>query len=134
MEKKVILIIMDGWGLGKIKAADAIQHANVPFVTSLYNKYPNTTLTTCGEAVGLPEGQMGNSEVGHLNLGAGRIVYQELQRINVAIRNGEFQKNKTLLESINYAKNNSKSLHLLGLVSNGGVHSHINHLKAILDV
>src|SRR5690242_20216404 len=132
--KKAFLIIMDGWGLGKVKSADAIQNANVPFVTSLYKKYPNTTLITCGEAVGLPEGQMGNSEVGHLNLGAGRIVYQELQRINVAVRDGEFAKNKTLLESINQAKQNNKPLHLLGLVSNGGVHSHINHLKAILDV
>jgi 2,3-bisphosphoglycerate-independent phosphoglycerate mutase len=133
-KRKVILIIMDGWGLGKVKSSDAIQNANVPFVTSLYSKYPNTTLITCGEAVGLPEGQMGNSEVGHLNLGAGRIVYQELQRINVAIRDGEFAKNKTLLESINYAKLNDKPLHLLGLVSDGGVHSHITHLKAILDV
>src|ERR671927_89830 len=134
MEKKVILIIMDGWGLGKVKSADAIQHANVPFVSSLYAKYPNTTLITCGEAVGLPEGQMGNSEVGHLNLGAGRIVYQELQRINVAIRDGSFSKNKNLLESIGYAKQNGRPLHLLGLVSDGGVHSHINHLKAILDL
>src|SRR2546423_15010618 len=107
-ERKVILVIMDGWGLGKIKSSDAIQNARTPFVSSLYAKYPNTTLTTCGEAVGLPEGQMGNSEVGHLNLGAGRIVYQELQRINVAIRKGEFEKNKTLLESIHYAKSNSK--------------------------
>ena len=87
--KKVILIIMDGWGLGKVASSDAIQHANVPFTKSLYSKYPNTTLVTCGEAVGLPDGQMGNSEVGHLNLGAGRIVYQELQRINVSIRNNE---------------------------------------------
>jgi len=125
---------MDGWGLGKVKSSDAIQNSNTPFVSSLYAKYPNTTLTTCGEAVGLPEGQMGNSEVGHLNLGAGRIVYQELQRINVAIREGMFAKNKSLLESIKYAKQNTKPLHLLGLVSNGGVHSHINHLKAILDV
>ncbi|MBN9298415.1 MAG: 2,3-bisphosphoglycerate-independent phosphoglycerate mutase [Filimonas sp.] len=132
--KKVILIIMDGWGLGKHKNADAIQNANVPFVNSLYSKYPHTTLVTCGEAVGLPDGQMGNSEVGHLNLGAGRIVYQELQRINVAIRTGEFAKNEHLLASIRYAKQNSKPLHLLGLVSNGGVHSHINHLKAICDV
>src|SRR3954466_3869725 len=132
-EKKVILIIMDGWGLGKIKSADAIQNANTPFVSSLYKKYPNTTLTTCGEAVGLPEGQMGNSEVGHLNLGAGRIVYQELQRINVAVKDGSFAKNEHLLQSIRYAKENNKPLHLLGLVSNGGVHSHINHLKAICD-
>src|SRR5690349_22226087 len=122
---KSILVIMDGWGLGKVKSSDAIQNANTPFVSSLYAKYPNTTLTTCGEAVGLPEGQMGNSEVGHLNLGAGRIVYQELQRINVAIRDGEFAQNKTLLDSVNYAKTNNKPLHLLGLVSNGGVHSHI---------
>ena len=132
--EKVILIIMDGWGLGKVKSADAIQNANVPFVKSLYGKYPNTTLITCGEAVGLPEGQMGNSEVGHLNLGAGRIVYQELQRINVAIRNGSFSKNEHLLSSINHAKENNKPLHLLGLVSDGGVHSHINHVKAICDL
>jgi 2,3-bisphosphoglycerate-independent phosphoglycerate mutase len=130
--KKVILIIMDGWGLGKVKKSDAIQHAHVPFVTSLYRQYPNTTLITCGEEVGLPAGQMGNSEVGHLNLGAGRIVYQELQRINVAIRSGEFQKNKVLLEAIDYAKQNDRYLHLMGLVSDGGVHSHLEHLKAIL--
>ncbi len=134
MSKKAMLIIMDGWGLGKIKTADAIQNAHVPFVTSLYNQYPHTTLVTCGEAVGLPDGQMGNSEVGHLNLGAGRIVYQELQRINVAIRTGEFATNEVLLASINYAKNNNKTLHLIGLVSDGGVHSHINHLKALIDV
>ena len=125
---------MDGWGLGKIKESDAIQHANVPFVSSLYTKYPNTTLITCGEAVGLPDGQMGNSEVGHLNLGAGRIVYQELQRINVAIRENEFQQNEVLLNSIRYAKENNKTLHLMGLVSDGGVHSHINHLKALLSL
>ncbi len=134
MSKKAMLIIMDGWGLGKIKTADAIQNAHVPFVTSLYNQYPHTTLVTCGEAVGLPDGQMGNSEVGHLNLGAGRIVYQELQRINVAIKTGEFATNEVLLSSINYAKNNNKALHLIGLVSDGGVHSHINHLKAIINV
>jgi 2,3-bisphosphoglycerate-independent phosphoglycerate mutase len=132
--KKTMLIVMDGWGLGKVKSSDAIQNANVPFVSSLYKKYPNTTLTTCGEAVGLPEGQMGNSEVGHLNLGAGRIVYQELQRINVAIRDGSFAQNPTLIETIEFAKANKKPLHLLGLVSDGGVHSHINHLKAIINV
>jgi 2,3-bisphosphoglycerate-independent phosphoglycerate mutase len=132
--KKVILIIMDGWGLGKEKNSDAIQNASTPFVSSLYSKYPHSTLVTCGKAVGLPEGQMGNSEVGHLNLGAGRIVYQELERINVAVENGEFAKNQTLLDSINYAKKNKKPLHLIGLVSNGGVHSHINHLKAITSI
>lgn len=132
--KKVILVIMDGWGLGKVKESDAIQHANVPFVSSLYSKYPHTTLVTCGKAVGLPEGQMGNSEVGHLNLGAGRIVYQELERINVAIETGDFQKNEVLLNGLAYARQNNKALHLLGLVSNGGVHSHINHLKAITSL
>ena len=134
LQKRIILVIMDGWGLGKVALADAIQNANVPFTKSLYAKYPNTTLITCGEAVGLPDGQMGNSEVGHLNLGAGRVVYQELQRINVAVRDSSFAKNETLLNSIRFAKSNNRPLHLLGLVSNGGVHSHINHLKAIVDI
>ena len=132
--KKCILVIMDGWGLGAVPESDAIQHANTPFVSSLYEKYPNATLTTCGELVGLPDGQMGNSEVGHLNLGAGRIVYQELQRINVAIRNHSFQQNETLLQSLHYAKKNHKKLHLIGLVSDGGVHSHISHLEAITSL
>ncbi len=134
VNKKVILVIMDGWGLGKVPSSDAIQHSNTPFVSSLYKRFPNTTLITCGEVVGLPEGQMGNSEVGHLNLGAGRIVYQELERINVAIRNGSFAQNPVLLQSLRYAKANNRPLHLMGLVSNGGVHSHINHLKALLDM
>lgn len=134
VKKRVILIIMDGWGLGKVASSDAIQHSQTPFTKSLYTSFPNSTLVTCGEAVGLPDGQMGNSEVGHLNLGAGRIVYQELQRINVAIRNGSFGKNEQLLQSIRYAKNNDKALHLIGLVSDGGVHSHINHLKALIDI
>lgn len=133
-DKKAMLIIMDGWGLGKVKKADAIQNANTPFVSSLYSKYPNTTLITCGEVVGLPEGQMGNSEVGHLNLGAGRIVYQELQRINVAIKDRSFFNTPGLLQSIRYAKENNKPLHLVGLVSDGGVHSHINHLMAIISL
>ncbi len=132
-QKKVILVIMDGWGLGQQPSSDAIQHARVPFVTSLYKQYPNTTLVTYGEEVGLPEGQMGNSEVGHLNLGAGRIVYQELQRINVAIRDGSFSRNEVLLAAIRGAKAAHRPLHLLGLVSDGGVHSHIRHLKAIVD-
>ena len=131
MSKKVILVIMDGWGLGKVKLADAIQNANVPFVSSLYQKYPNTTLLTCGEVVGLPDGQMGNSEVGHLNIGAGRIVYQELQRIHVAVKDGSFAANSVLNNSIDYAIANNKPLHLMGLVSDGGVHSHTSHLKAI---
>jgi 2,3-bisphosphoglycerate-independent phosphoglycerate mutase len=132
--RKTMLIIMDGWGLGKVPGADAIQHAKTPFVSSLYQKYPNTTLVTCGESVGLPEGQMGNSEVGHLNLGAGRIVYQELQRINVAIKDGSFARNQVLLESLRKAKKGDHSLHLIGLLSDGGVHSHIDHLKAIIDL
>lgn len=125
---------MDGWGLGKVKKSDAIQHAKAPFVNSLYSKYPNNTLIACGEAVGLPDGQMGNSEVGHLNLGAGRIVYQELERVNQAIKTGELQNNPQLLAAINYAQKNNRKLHLLGLVSDGGVHSHIHHLKAITSV
>jgi 2,3-bisphosphoglycerate-independent phosphoglycerate mutase len=132
-KKSAILIIMDGWGLGKVDTADAIRHAKTPFVSSLYAKYPNSTLVTCGEAVGLPDGQMGNSEVGHLNIGAGRIVYQELQRINVAIRDGSFARNPVLLQALRFAKTQNKKLHLMGLVSDGGVHSHINHLKTIVD-
>ncbi|PZF72118.1 2,3-bisphosphoglycerate-independent phosphoglycerate mutase [Taibaiella soli] len=134
MSKKVMLIIMDGWGKGQVPSADAIAHANAPFVKSLYSKYPNSELVTCGEAVGLPDGQMGNSEVGHLNIGAGRIVYQELQRINVAIRNGELAKNAHLMNALDDAKNAGKTLHFIGLVSDGGVHSHINHLKALCDL
>ena len=132
--KKVLLVIMDGWGLGQVPASDAIQHAQVPFVHSLWKQYPHTTLVTFGEAVGLPEGQMGNSEVGHLNIGAGRIVYQELQRINVAIRTGELAANPVFRTALDYAKTNKKPLHLLGLVSDGGVHSHINHIKAITSI
>jgi 2,3-bisphosphoglycerate-independent phosphoglycerate mutase len=134
MTKKAMLIIMDGWGHGQVIKSDAIANANVPFVKSLYNKYPNTELVTCGEQVGLPDGQMGNSEVGHLNIGAGRIVYQELQRINVAVREGELAQNAVLLQALNVAKTNNKTLHYIGLVSDGGVHSHINHLKALCDI
>lgn len=122
---------MDGWGHGQNPAADAIRNADTPFVDSLYSKYPNTELITCGEAVGLPDGQMGNSEVGHLNIGAGRIVYQELQRIHVAVRDGELAVNPVLMAAFNDAKANNKTLHFIGLVSDGGVHSHINHLKAL---
>ncbi|MFT3904028.1 MAG: 2,3-bisphosphoglycerate-independent phosphoglycerate mutase [Niabella sp.] len=133
-QKRAILVIMDGWGLGKVASADAIQNAKVPFTSSLYGKYPHTTLTTFGELVGLPEGQMGNSEVGHLNLGAGRIVYQELQRINVAIKTGELAKNEVLLNTIHSAKADGKPFHLIGLVSDGGVHSHLDHVKALITI
>ena len=132
-QKKVILVIMDGWGLGQEASSDAIKNAKVPFVSSLYKQYPNTTLVTYGEEVGLPEGQMGNSEVGHLNLGAGRIVNQELQRINVGVRDGSFGRNPVLLAAIRGAIKDGRPLHLLGLVSEGGVHSHTRHLKAIVD-
>lgn len=132
MSRKAILLIMDGWGIGAIPAADAIANARTPFVSSLYGKYAHAQLIACGEAVGLPDGQMGNSEVGHLNLGAGRIVYQELQRINVAIRNEELAKNPVLQTAFTTAITSGKKLHFMGLVSDGGVHSHIAHLEALL--
>src|SRR4030095_9371288 len=131
MNKKVLLVIMDGWGNGAHPASDAIYQANVPFVKSLYSDYPHSELITCGEAVGLPEGQMGNSEVGHMNIGAGRIVYQELLRINGSIASKELHNNPALLEALKLAKEKNKPLHLIGLVSDGGVHSHIDHLKAL---
>lgn len=134
MSRKCALIIMDGWGHGRVPAADAIQHARVPFVRSLYGQYPHTELVTCGEAVGLPDGQMGNSEVGHLNIGAGRIVYQELQRINVAIRSGELARNPEWGSLLEYARQHGGRLHLMGLLSDGGVHSHIQHLLALCDL
>lgn len=122
---------MDGWGKELDPARSAIAAAKTPFVDSLYKNYPNSVLTTFGEAVGLPEGQMGNSEVGHMNLGAGRIVFQELQRINHAIQTKELAQNPTLLKTFEHAKANDTALHLMGLVSDGGVHSHINHLIAL---
>ncbi|KXK41178.1 MAG: 2,3-bisphosphoglycerate-independent phosphoglycerate mutase [Bacteroidetes bacterium OLB11] len=134
MSNKGFLIILDGWGHGRKKEADAIQHAHTPFVSGLYSQYPHSELITCGEDVGLPDGQMGNSEVGHLNIGAGRIVYQELQRINVAIRDGDFEKNNEFQKMYQYAELEKKTIHLVGLVSDGGVHSHLNHLKAICSM
>ena len=131
---KIILVILDGWGHGPNPKVSAIAQANTPYVDSLYQKFPNAELITYGEEVGLPEGQMGNSEVGHLNIGAGRVVYQELARINKAIRENTLVKNETLLAGLNYAKENNKAVHLMGLVSDGGVHSHINHLKALCDI
>jgi 2,3-bisphosphoglycerate-independent phosphoglycerate mutase len=134
MDNKVLLIIMDGWGHGAHPSSDAIYQAHVPFVKMLYSKYPHAELITCGEAVGLPEGQMGNSEVGHMNIGAGRIVFQELLRINKTIERGDLSRNPGLLEALRYVKEKNKPLHLIGLVSDGGVHSHINHLKALCDI
>ena len=133
MEKKAILLILDGWGYGNHGESDAISQANTPFFDSLIHKYPNSKLQASGEAVGLPAGQMGNSEVGHMNLGAGRVVYQELGRINKAVEDQEFHTHPVLTEAFNYAKLNHKKVHLIGLVSDGGVHSHINHLKGLCD-
>ena len=126
-------MILDGWGIGPNPAVSAIAQANTPFIDSCFTKYPNSTLDTFGLAVGLPEGQMGNSEVGHMNLGAGRVVFQNLVRINMATENGTFKNEPILKDAFNYALNNNKKVHFIGLVSNGGVHSHINHLKGLLD-
>ncbi len=131
---KAILIILDGWGHGKNPEVSAIAQAKTPFVDSLYRNYPNSELITHGLDVGLPEGQMGNSEVGHLNIGAGRVVYQELAKINKAIEDRSLHCNDNLLESLQYAKDHHKSVHLIGLASDGGVHSHISHLKALCDI
>ncbi len=131
MTKKIGLIILDGWGIGDKSKSDAIYNAHTPFMDQLLAKYPSAELLTSGENVGLPDGQMGNSEVGHLNIGAGRIVYQELTRINKSIRDGEFFENPTLKEAFQRAKDTGKSIHLMGLVSNGGVHSSQEHLHAL---
>ncbi len=132
--KKILLAILDGWGHGPKPSASAIAQAKTPFVSSLYHQYPNSELVTFGEEVGLPEGQMGNSEVGHLNIGAGRVVYQELARINIACRDGSILQNPTLVAALQYAKAKKKAVHFVGLVSDGGVHSHINHLKCLCDM
>ena len=129
MNKKTILLILDGWGIPEDKNASAIHHANTPFIDSLYNDYPNTTLLTHGMNVGLPDGQMGNSEVGHMNLGAGRIIYQDLAKINLAVQNDTLKDEQTLIAAFSYAKEHNKNVHFLGLVSDGGVHAHINHIK-----
>ncbi|MFP2996358.1 2,3-bisphosphoglycerate-independent phosphoglycerate mutase [Spongiivirga sp. MCCC 1A20706] len=133
MNKKVILMILDGWGMSPDPKVSAIDNANTPFIDGLYDKYPHATLRTDGMNVGLPEGQMGNSEVGHMNLGAGRIVYQDLAKINLAVENNTLEKEKVLTDAFDYAKTNNKKVHFLGLVSDGGVHSHINHLKGLLE-
>jgi 2,3-bisphosphoglycerate-independent phosphoglycerate mutase len=134
MNNKLLLLILDGWGLGAVPSADAIAAAKTPFMDSLYQKYPHSTLTTFGYDVGLPDGQMGNSEVGHTNIGAGRVVYQELARINKAAETTELAENQALQNLIAYAKTQEKPVHLMGLVSDGGVHSHISHLKALVEI
>jgi 2,3-bisphosphoglycerate-independent phosphoglycerate mutase len=131
--KKIVLLILDGWGYGKQDQSDAAYMANTPFFDSMLQKYPNSRLEASGIAVGLPEGQMGNSEVGHMNLGAGRVVYQELGRINKAITDHTLHENPILLDAFRYAKTNNRAVHFIGLVSDGGVHAHINHLKALCD-
>jgi len=134
MGKKTVLIILDGWGHGDKTKSDAIFHASTPFVDSLYKNHPNCELKTFGEHVGLPKGQMGNSEVGHLNIGAGRIVYQDLAKINIACENNSIAEMENLKASFAYANHNNKSLHLIGLVSDGGVHSHQNHLYKLCEL
>ncbi len=131
-QQKAMLIIMDGWGINRNPETSAIEAAHTPFTDSLYLKYPNTGLLTHGEFVGLPEDQMGNSEVGHMNLGAGRVVYQDLMLINKKVQSGELGQNEVLLNAFEYAKSNNKAVHFIGLVSDGGIHSHINHLKALI--
>lgn len=134
MQKKTILIILDGWGITQNPKVSAIYQAKTPFFDSLIKKYPNASLRTDGLHVGLPEGQMGNSEVGHINLGAGRVVYQNLVKINKAVEEKTLDNEKELLNAFDYAKKNNKNVHFIGLVSNGGIHSHINHLKGLLNV
>ncbi|NCO63101.1 MAG: 2,3-bisphosphoglycerate-independent phosphoglycerate mutase [Flavobacteriales bacterium] len=133
MNKKVILMILDGWGKSPDPKVSAIDHANTPFIDSLYTKYPNASLRTDGLHVGLPEGQMGNSEVGHMNLGAGRIVYQDLVKVNLAVKNKTLNDETVLVDAFKYAKDNNKDVHFLGLLSDGGVHSHISHLFGLLE-
>lgn len=128
MNKKVALIILDGWGLGDGTKSDAIANANTPCMDILLKKYPSSTLKTSGNDVGLPDGQMGNSEVGHLNIGAGRVVYQDLAKINKEIKERTIDSHATIISAFNYAKENNKDIHFLGLVSDGGVHSHQEHL------
>ena len=134
MSKKVALIILDGWGYGDKTKSDAIFNANTPFFDSCINQYPNTTLKTFGGHVGLPDGQMGNSEVGHLNIGAGRIVYQDFAKINKACEENTIDNNPTLQSAFDYAKKNNKNLHFIGLVSDGGIHSHQNHLYRLCEL
>lgn len=134
MSNKVILLILDGWGIGDGSRSDVISTVGSPHINALKEKYPNSYLLASGENVGLPEGQMGNSEVGHLTIGAGRIIYQDLVRINKSVESGELKKNKVLLDAFEYALKNRKKVHFLGLVSDGGVHSELTHLMALCDM
>ena len=131
--KKIILCIMDGIGISNNKYKNAFYNANTKNLDKLFSEYPNTLLSASGIDVGLPPNQMGNSEVGHSNIGAGRVVYQSLEYINKEIENKEFFNNKVLLDSVKHAKDNGSNLHIMGLISDGGIHSHINHLLSLLD-
>ena len=134
MQKKVLLVILDGWGINPDPKISAVAAANTPFFDQLQQNYPHATLTTHGKAAGLPEGQMGNSEVGHMNLGAGRIVYQDLLRIDREIESGGFMKNSQLLRAVELSRSANKPLHLLGVLSDGGIHGHLNHIKACITL
>ncbi|HEX8041811.1 MAG TPA: 2,3-bisphosphoglycerate-independent phosphoglycerate mutase [Chryseosolibacter sp.] len=134
MDKKVLLMILDGWGIAKNKKVSAVDQARTPFIDSLYTRYAHSKLEASGLAVGLPEGQMGNSEVGHMNIGAGRVVYQDLVRINKAVKEKELDTNPVLTAAFDYALKNRKDVHLMGLVSDGGVHAHIDHLKGLISI
>ena len=127
-------MILDGWGIGKDSNVSAVELSKTPNIDDLFRKYNYSTLRTDGEYVGLPKGQMGNSEVGHINIGAGRIVHQDLAKINISIQNNTFAKNKTLINSLNFAKKNNKPIHYIGLLSDGGVHSHISHLEELIKI
>ena len=133
MNKNVLLLILDGWGLATNPAVSAIDKATTPFIDSLFKTYPHAKLEASGLAVGLPEGQMGNSEVGHMNIGAGRVVYQDLVKINLAVQQGELLTHPVLSAAFERAKAGKKKVHFLGLVSDGGVHAHIEHLKGLCD-
>ena len=134
MAKKALLMILDGWGIGNQDKGDVIFNTPTPYIDSLTKNYPNSQLMACGENVGLPDGQMGNSEVGHLNIGAGRVVYQDLVKINKAIEDKSILSNKEIINAFSYAKQNGKSIHFMGLASNGGVHSSLVHLYALCDI
>ena len=132
--KKVLLLILDGFGIGENNDSNAIYIANTPNLDRIFKNNPTTKLKASGLDVGLPDGQMGNSEVGHTNIGSGRIVYQDLTYINKCIATGEFYENEDLIDTINYAKKNNSTLHIMGLLSDGGIHSHINHFYATLEL
>ena len=134
MSQKVLLMILDGWGIGDRTKSDVIYSMNPEYINAMTERYPHATLKTDGENVGLPEGQMGNSEVGHLNIGAGRVVYQDLVKINRACRDNSILENEEIVKAFEYAKANGVNVHFMGLVSDGGVHSSLDHLFKLCDI